>query len=167
MRDAETMVARVTDVASVAVPVADQDRAVCFYVEKLGFEVRLDVPTPDGHRWVQVAAPGGRVAITSSWAPTAPGQPSTPVSHWPRVMPRTTTRRFVRPASTPTMCCAGRARPPCSRSETRTATDSRSWRARARRPLARRRSRTCTNQSSPERSRKVRLHVSDDRTILE
>ena len=64
MRDAETMVARVTDVASVAVPVADQDRAVCFYVEKLGFEVRLDVPTPDGHRWVQVAAPGGRVAIT-------------------------------------------------------------------------------------------------------
>jgi catechol 2,3-dioxygenase-like lactoylglutathione lyase family enzyme len=44
------------------VPVSDQDRAIRFYVERLGFEVRLDVPTPAG-RWVQVAAPGGRVAV--------------------------------------------------------------------------------------------------------
>ncbi len=57
------MVTRIIDVASVAVPVADQDRAIAFFVEQLGFEVRLDVPTPDGRRWVHVAAPGGRVAI--------------------------------------------------------------------------------------------------------
>lgn len=52
----------VFDVGVVAVPVADQDRAVRFYAERLGFEVRLDVPAPTG-RWVQVAAPGGRVAV--------------------------------------------------------------------------------------------------------
>jgi catechol 2,3-dioxygenase-like lactoylglutathione lyase family enzyme len=54
---------RVVDVGGVAVPVSDQDRAVRFYVERLGFEVRLDVPTPDGGRWVQVAPPGGRVPV--------------------------------------------------------------------------------------------------------
>lgn len=63
MQHAETTMTAVTDVGSVAVPVTDQDRAVRFYVERLGFEVRLDVPTPAG-RWLQVAAPGGRVAIS-------------------------------------------------------------------------------------------------------
>jgi lactoylglutathione lyase len=53
----------IVDVASVAVRVSDQDRAIAFYVDRLGFEVRLDVPSPVG-RWVQVAAPGGNVAIT-------------------------------------------------------------------------------------------------------
>ncbi len=54
----------VIDVGSVAVAVSDQDRAVRFFVETLGFEVRLDVPTGDGGRWVQVAAPGGTVPIS-------------------------------------------------------------------------------------------------------
>jgi catechol 2,3-dioxygenase-like lactoylglutathione lyase family enzyme len=54
---------KITDVGGVAVPVADQERALRFYVEKLGFEVRLDVPTGDGGRWLQVAPPGGRVPI--------------------------------------------------------------------------------------------------------
>lgn len=54
----------ITDVGSVAVPVSDQDRAVRFYTETLGLEVRLDVPMGDGGRWVQVAAPGGRVAVS-------------------------------------------------------------------------------------------------------
>ncbi len=56
------------DVGSVAVPVTDQDRAVDFYVERLGFEVRLDVPTPVG-RWVHVAAHGGSVALALVAAP--------------------------------------------------------------------------------------------------
>jgi lactoylglutathione lyase len=63
MRGVETKIMGVTDVGGVAVPVTDQDRAVRFYVERIGFEVRLDVPMGDGGRWVQVAAPGGRVAI--------------------------------------------------------------------------------------------------------
>jgi len=54
---------KITDVGGVAIPVSDQERAVRFYVDLLGFEVRLDVPTGDGGRWVQVAPPGGRVPI--------------------------------------------------------------------------------------------------------
>jgi catechol 2,3-dioxygenase-like lactoylglutathione lyase family enzyme len=54
---------RIADVGAVAVPVSDQERAVRFYVDRLGFEVRLDVPLGDGGRWVQVAPPGGRVPI--------------------------------------------------------------------------------------------------------
>jgi catechol 2,3-dioxygenase-like lactoylglutathione lyase family enzyme len=53
----------ITDVATVAVPVADQDRARDYYVDTLGFEVRLDVPMPGGGRWLTVAPPGGVVAL--------------------------------------------------------------------------------------------------------
>ncbi len=63
-RDAATTPATtITDVATVAVPVTDQDRARDFYVDTLGFEVRLDVPMPGGGRWLTVAPPGGAVAL--------------------------------------------------------------------------------------------------------
>ena len=45
---------RITGVGSVGVPVTDQDRAVEFYVGRLGFEKRRDVPFGDG-RWIEVA----------------------------------------------------------------------------------------------------------------
>jgi catechol 2,3-dioxygenase-like lactoylglutathione lyase family enzyme len=45
----------VDKVATVMVPVADQDRAIGFYTEKLGFELRADVPFGNGDRWVEVA----------------------------------------------------------------------------------------------------------------
>jgi catechol 2,3-dioxygenase-like lactoylglutathione lyase family enzyme len=51
------------DVTGVAVTVADQDRAVEFYVGTLGFEVRRDVPMGTGGRWIQVARPGAQVTI--------------------------------------------------------------------------------------------------------
>jgi lactoylglutathione lyase len=54
---------KIRDVGGVAVPVADQERALHFYVEKLGFEVRLDVPLENGGRWLQVAPAGGRVLV--------------------------------------------------------------------------------------------------------
>jgi len=54
----------ITEVSTVAVPVADQDRARDFYVGTLGFEVRLDVPMPGGGRWLTVAPPGAAVALT-------------------------------------------------------------------------------------------------------
>ncbi|HXA74138.1 MAG TPA: VOC family protein [Acidimicrobiales bacterium] len=54
---------KISDVGGVAVPVSDQERALRFYVEKLGFEVRLDVPLGDGGRWLQVAPPAGRVPV--------------------------------------------------------------------------------------------------------
>ncbi|MGI8756453.1 MAG: VOC family protein, partial [Acidimicrobiales bacterium] len=38
----------ITDVRTVSVGVGDQDRALEFYVDKLGFETRLDVPMGEG-----------------------------------------------------------------------------------------------------------------------
>ena len=63
----------IADVGSVAVPVTDQDRARDFYVDTLGFEVRLDVPMPGGGRWLTVAPSGGAVAIALTGAPDAAG----------------------------------------------------------------------------------------------
>jgi catechol 2,3-dioxygenase-like lactoylglutathione lyase family enzyme len=54
---------KISDVGGVAIPVSDQERAVRFYVDRLGFEVRLDLPMGDGGRWVQVAPRGGRVPV--------------------------------------------------------------------------------------------------------
>ena len=53
----------ITDVGTVAVAVRDQDRARAYYVDTLGFEVRLDVPMPGSGRWLTVAPPGATVAI--------------------------------------------------------------------------------------------------------
>jgi catechol 2,3-dioxygenase-like lactoylglutathione lyase family enzyme len=50
-------------VATVMVPVADQDKAIEFYVEKLGFEKRTDVPFGDGNRWVEVAPVGAATTV--------------------------------------------------------------------------------------------------------
>lgn len=45
-------------------PVFDQDRAIAFYVDKLGCEVAADAPTgADGWRWVEVKFPGARTAL--------------------------------------------------------------------------------------------------------
>jgi catechol 2,3-dioxygenase-like lactoylglutathione lyase family enzyme len=46
-------------VGRVSVPVSDQDRAIAFYTEKLGFEVTADVPVDENYRWVEVTPPGG------------------------------------------------------------------------------------------------------------
>jgi catechol 2,3-dioxygenase-like lactoylglutathione lyase family enzyme len=54
---------RITKVEAVALPVADQDRALEFYLGKLGFEKRRDVPLGPGGRWVEVAPPGAETTI--------------------------------------------------------------------------------------------------------
>ena len=53
---------RITGVATVAIPVTDQDRALEFYVGQLGFETRRDVPFGDG-RWIEVAPAGAATTI--------------------------------------------------------------------------------------------------------
>jgi catechol 2,3-dioxygenase-like lactoylglutathione lyase family enzyme len=53
----------VTHVGTVVVPVADQDRAIAFYCEQLGFEKRLDAPFGPGMRWVEVAPPGATTSL--------------------------------------------------------------------------------------------------------
>lgn len=54
---------QISDVHTVTVPVADQDRAVAFYVDKLGFEKRLDVSYGQGQRWIEVAPAGASTTI--------------------------------------------------------------------------------------------------------
>jgi catechol 2,3-dioxygenase-like lactoylglutathione lyase family enzyme len=51
------------EVGVVIVPVSDQDKALEFYTEKLGFETRADVPFGDGYRWVEVAPQGAPTRI--------------------------------------------------------------------------------------------------------
>ena len=53
----------VTRLGTVLVPVADQDRALAFYVDTLGFEVRIDGPFGDGGRWLEVAPPGAATTL--------------------------------------------------------------------------------------------------------
>jgi catechol 2,3-dioxygenase-like lactoylglutathione lyase family enzyme len=53
----------ITQVGTVIVPVSDQDRALAFYTEKLGFEKRMDTAYGDGNRWVEVAPPGAETTV--------------------------------------------------------------------------------------------------------
>jgi len=54
---------QLTRVGRVMVPVADQDAAIAFYVDKLEFTVAADVAYGDGERWVEVAPPDGGAAL--------------------------------------------------------------------------------------------------------
>jgi catechol 2,3-dioxygenase-like lactoylglutathione lyase family enzyme len=49
---------RITQVGTIIVPVSDQDAAIAFYTEKLGFEKRSDTPFGKGDRWVEVGPAG-------------------------------------------------------------------------------------------------------------
>jgi catechol 2,3-dioxygenase-like lactoylglutathione lyase family enzyme len=54
---------RISKVGTVVVPISDQERAIEFYVETLGFEKRADVPFGGEYRWVEVAPPGADTTI--------------------------------------------------------------------------------------------------------
>lgn len=53
----------ITQVGTIIVPVSDQDAAIAFYTEKLGFEKRSDVPFGNGDRWVEVGPAGHTTTI--------------------------------------------------------------------------------------------------------
>lgn len=55
-------VAGLIQVGTVFVPVSDQDRALAFYTEKLGFEKRGDFPYRGG-RWIEVGPPTSTIAL--------------------------------------------------------------------------------------------------------
>jgi catechol 2,3-dioxygenase-like lactoylglutathione lyase family enzyme len=65
---------RIAKIGVVVVPVSDQERAIDFYVGKLGFEKRTDVPFGNGYRWVEVAPAGAESAIAI--VPPPPGKPT-------------------------------------------------------------------------------------------
>ena len=56
--------AEIAQMATVFVPVGDQERALEFYVDTLGFEKRSDFNYDTGERWVEVV-PGGSATSVS------------------------------------------------------------------------------------------------------
>jgi predicted enzyme related to lactoylglutathione lyase len=46
-----------------SIPVGDQDRALDFYVNKLGFTLVTDQPMGPGQRWVEVRPPKGESGV--------------------------------------------------------------------------------------------------------
>ena len=55
----------------VSIPVSNQDTALKFYTEKIGFKVATDQPFGPGQRWIELLIPG---ADTSLALFTPPGQ---------------------------------------------------------------------------------------------
>jgi lactoylglutathione lyase len=53
----------ISGVRTVSIPVDDQDAALRFYEETLGFRVLRDAPTPNG-RWIELAPGSDAVILT-------------------------------------------------------------------------------------------------------
>jgi len=66
MSDTQTQT-NLTQVGTCMIPVKDQDQAIAFYTEKLGLELRADIPFGGSERWVEVAPAGAAttLALTS------------------------------------------------------------------------------------------------------
>jgi predicted enzyme related to lactoylglutathione lyase len=47
----------------ISIPVADQDRALEFYIDTLGFTLQTDQPMGPGQRWIEVRPPQGEAGI--------------------------------------------------------------------------------------------------------
>jgi catechol 2,3-dioxygenase-like lactoylglutathione lyase family enzyme len=60
-------------VATVFLPVTDQERALAFFRDQLGFDVHSDADYGEGIRWVEVVPPGSTTVIAlnapSDWSP--------------------------------------------------------------------------------------------------
>jgi catechol 2,3-dioxygenase-like lactoylglutathione lyase family enzyme len=60
-------------VATVFLPVTDQERALAFFRDQLGFDVHSDTDYGEGVRWVEVVPPGSTTVIAlnapSDWSP--------------------------------------------------------------------------------------------------
>ena len=74
----------ITGIRTVSIPVGDQDAALRFYSETLGFTVLRDNPTPNGGRWIELAPGGNNALVTlepaagrSRVEPSASGSPPT------------------------------------------------------------------------------------------
>jgi lactoylglutathione lyase len=66
-----------TAVGAITVQVRNQDQALAYYTEKLGFEVRQDVPMGADQRWLEVAPAGAQTRILLYKAtPDQPGADS-------------------------------------------------------------------------------------------
>jgi len=75
----------ITQVVTVGVPVADQDRALEFYTRTLGLEVVREFALGDGKRWIEVTPPGAAttIALIPAGTPVGPrlAAPDAAASH--------------------------------------------------------------------------------------
>jgi predicted enzyme related to lactoylglutathione lyase len=55
----------ITQISTVSIFVSDQDRALAFYTEKLGFELILDAPMGQS-RWIQLGPRGAQTSLVLS-----------------------------------------------------------------------------------------------------
>jgi predicted enzyme related to lactoylglutathione lyase len=53
----------ITQIKFVSVPVHDQDRALAFFTEKLGFKVATDQPFGPAQRWIELKIRGSEAGI--------------------------------------------------------------------------------------------------------
>ena len=58
-----TMTTHINGIRTVGIPVSDQDRALAFYRDRLGFEVRIDGMFGEGMRWLEVAPLGSPTSV--------------------------------------------------------------------------------------------------------
>ena len=47
----------------VSIPTRDQDAAVAFWTEKVGFKVATDQPMGPGQRWIELSIPGAQTGV--------------------------------------------------------------------------------------------------------
>ncbi len=60
-------------ISVVSIPVSDQDRALAFYRDFLGFNLIMDTNIQEGMRWVFLGLPDSHTRITLvTWFPTMP-----------------------------------------------------------------------------------------------
>ena len=64
----------ISQLGRVIVPVSDQDKAIEFYTDKLGFSLTADAPYGDGDRWIEVTPSqgGAAIALRPAWASSRP-----------------------------------------------------------------------------------------------
>ena len=53
----------ISHIAFHSIPVTDQDRALAFWRDVMGFEVTTDADYQPGQRWIMLRPPGGRTQI--------------------------------------------------------------------------------------------------------
>jgi lactoylglutathione lyase len=58
-----TTTTHITGIRTVSIPVNDQDAALQFYVDTLGFDLLRDAPTPNG-RWIELAPGSDNIIVT-------------------------------------------------------------------------------------------------------
>ena len=54
---------RIRGIKFVSIPVRDQDAALKFFTEKLGFKVTTDQPMTETQRWIELMSPGADLGL--------------------------------------------------------------------------------------------------------